>query len=287
MTPGLPGLELRPVRPAEREQVLELAREPQQKEEDYLEGVFDRWVTDPGGEFQAAELDGELVGVQRMRPIGPGIVFYEGLRVAPSQRRRGLARAMLRQAMEGAAGQGFGEMRLVAQSPAAIRLFESEGFGALARCRARFAARQEGVDSPRLGSPAEGERLAALAAQDGALAAYGGVVADWRAPLDIDAALLARLAGEGLVRVGPSGRSFALLLGAGPSRLGVGFVAGSGAALGELLAGLRVEADAGGLRGVRLWSPDSLPAAGDVEAVGYHLEDDSPAFAAFGRKLTP
>jgi GNAT superfamily N-acetyltransferase len=278
-----PELELRPVRPADRAQVLEMTAD-----EDYLQAVFDSWVTDPGGEFQAAELEGELVGVQRVRPIGPGIVLYEGLRVAPAHRGQGVGRAMLGQAMEDAGGQGFGEMRLIAQNPVAGRLFESEGFRPLTSCVARFAPRQEGVDSPRLGSPAEGERLAALAAEEGALAAYGGVLASWRAPLDVDAAMLARTAGDGLIRVGPSGRSFAVLLGSGRSRLGVGFLAGSGGALEELLLGLRVEADMGGQRGVRVWVPETYPPPDAMEAVGYHLEEDeSPPLTIFARKLRP
>src|SRR5258708_4932077 len=105
-------LELRPVRPSDRERVIEITSEGGEGT-DYLPEVFDEWVADPRGQFQAAELDGVVVGVQRLRPIAPHIVFYEGLRVALSHRRQGLARTMLRHAMAEAAAQGLTEMRLV------------------------------------------------------------------------------------------------------------------------------------------------------------------------------
>lgn len=271
-------IELRPVRPGDRERVIEITSEVWEGT-DYLPDVFDDWVADPGAEFEAAELDGVLVGVQRLRPIAPGIVFYEGLRVAPSHRRQGLARAMLRLALAGAAAQGLREMRLVTGNPDAMRLFESEGFGELVRCQSRFAPRLEGGDPPRLASPADSEALARQAA--------GGLTADWHGPLDVDSRLIERLAEEGRVRIGPGGRAFALLLEPGRSRLGVSFVAGSGAALRELLEGLRVEADAMDLRGVRLWVPEGHFDPNELETVSYHLEDGYPVFVAYARPLSP
>ncbi|TMD51749.1 MAG: GNAT family N-acetyltransferase [Chloroflexi bacterium] len=74
---------------------------------DYIPRVFDDWVSDPGAWFQAAEVDGELVGIQRLRPIARTVVWYEGLRVAPQKRRQGLARAMLNAAAGQARGLGF------------------------------------------------------------------------------------------------------------------------------------------------------------------------------------
>jgi GNAT superfamily N-acetyltransferase len=270
-------LELRPVRPTDRERVMEISSEVWEGT-DYLPEVFDEWVADPGGQFQAAELDGVVVGVQRVRPIAPQIVFYGGLRVALSHRRQGVARSMLRLAMTEAAAQGFREMRLVTGNPDAMRLFESEGFGELVRCRSWFAPRLEGGDMPRMASPAGAEALARQAA--------GGVTADWHGPLDVDAGLIGRLAQEGLVRTGPGGRAFALLLEPGRARLGVSFVAGSGAALRELLEGLRVEADGMGLRGVRLWTPETHFDPKELEAVGYHLEGGYPVFVAYARPLS-
>lgn len=284
MTADVPGLELRPVRPTDRPRVFEITEEVWGGA-DYLPEVFDRWVTDPGGQFQAAELEGMLVGIHRVRPVAPGVVLYEGLRVDAAHRRRGLARAMLRQAMEAAAAEGFQEMRVTTGDEVGERLFEGEGFGARARSRRWGASRVEGGDPPRLASPADADRLARMAAGDPSFAAYGGVLAGWQGPLDVDAGLIERMAEDGWVRLGPGGRTFALLLQPGSDRLVVGFIAGAGAALDELLEALRFEADSQGLGGVALWLPESHPAADQIEAVGYHLEDESTRCTAYVRRL--
>src|SRR5207247_7706642 len=107
---------LRPVRPADRERVLEISAGVWDGT-DYLPELFDAWAADPGASFQAAEIDGVVVGVQRLRPIGRRLMFYEGLRVAQERRRQGLARAMLRRAIAEARSLGFVEMRLYTGNP--------------------------------------------------------------------------------------------------------------------------------------------------------------------------
>jgi GNAT superfamily N-acetyltransferase len=268
---------LRPVRPADRERVLEITSDVWEGR-DYLPEVFEEWVADPGSTFQAAEVEGEVVGVQRLRPIGPGIAFYEGLRVATTHRRRGIARSMLRQALEQARSLGFREVRLYTGSEAAGRLFASEGFRVVTACGVWSAGRMEGDDLPRLAGPEEAAALADRLRRDpglaASLAAYRGLNPDWHAALDVDAALLERLAGEGRVRLGPGGRALALLRARPRSRLAATFVAGTGAALQDLMAGLRFEADGQGLRGVAALLPDDHPGIEDLRQVGYDLADD-------------
>ena len=123
-------LTLRPVRPADRERTLEITKDVWEGR-DYVPRVFDRWVSDAGAEFQAAEIEGVVVGLQRLRPYAPGLIWYEGLRVAGESRRRGIARAMLQAAIAEAHEQGFHEMRLATRDVPAIRLFESAGFKAV------------------------------------------------------------------------------------------------------------------------------------------------------------
>ncbi|HEV3102631.1 MAG TPA: GNAT family N-acetyltransferase, partial [Candidatus Dormibacteraeota bacterium] len=120
-------LTLRPVRPSDRDRVVELTRDVWGGH-DYLPSVFDDWVADAASAFQALEVDGVVVGLQRLRPYAPGLVWYEGLRVATSHRHQGLARAMLDSAIAEAREQGHGEMRLATGNPEAVRLFESVGF---------------------------------------------------------------------------------------------------------------------------------------------------------------
>jgi len=267
------SLILRAVRPADRERVMEISRDAFDGG-DYLPEVFDAWAADPGANFQAAELDGMVVGVQRLRPIARGVMYYEGLRVAASHRRRGIARAMLRAAVEEARGLGFDRMRVYTESADAGRLFTGEGFKLLADCVTWAALRVEGGDPPRLGSPAEAGNLAERLRQDPALGAYGGIVPDWRGTLDVDADLIEHLAEQGLVRVGAGGRGVALLRAGSRRRLTVTLLAGSGAALQDLLTALRFEADSADMAGVRVLVPSLHPSAGDLDEVGYHLAED-------------
>jgi GNAT superfamily N-acetyltransferase len=148
--------------------VLEIARDDST---DYLPDVFDSWVADPGSNFQAAEEDGVVVGVQRMRPIARRVMFYEGLRVAAGHRRRGIGRAMLREAIRESRGLGFAWLRLYSESQDAGRLFTSEGFRLLADCVVWTALRVEGGDPPRLAAPSEAGNLAERLRQDPSLTA--------------------------------------------------------------------------------------------------------------------
>jgi Acetyltransferase (GNAT) family len=231
-------------------------------------------VQDPGASFQAVEIEGLVVGLQRLRPIAPRTVFYEGLRVAATHRRKGIARAMLRHAIEESRSLGFERMRLYTGSREAGALFSSEGFRLLFDCAVWTALRVEGGDPPRLASPADASSLAARIADDPALAVYGGANASWHGVLDVDAALLERLASEGLVRVGAGGRALALLRGDARRRLPITFLAGSGAVLQDLLEELRFEADSVGLSRVAVLAPERHPAAGDMREVGYDLAED-------------
>jgi GNAT superfamily N-acetyltransferase len=275
---------LRPLRPADRERVLEISRDVWDGN-DYLAEVFDAWVADPGASFQAAEINGIVVGVQRLRPIARQVVFYEGLRVAASHRRRGIARAMLGQAIREARGLGFKQMRLYTGSREAGQLFRSEGFRLLVECSVWTARRVEGGDPPRLAAPSETARLAEGLRGNPALGAYGGVNPDWHAVLDVDASLLERKAEQGLVRVAAGGRGLALIRFGGRRRLPVTFLAGSGAAAQDLLMGLRFEADSLGVEGVSVLAPAAHPAAADLSEVGYHLADDEGRAYVFALEL--
>ena len=241
---------------------------------DYLPDVFDEWASDPGASFQAAELEGTVVAVQRMRPIARRVMFYEGLRVASSHRRRGIARAMLRQAIDESRGLRFKQVRLYTGNPDAGSLFASEGFRLLTDCSVWTARRVEGGDPPRLPAPSDAAGLAERLRTDPALAAYGGVMADWHATLDVDAGLLEHMAEQGLVRIGAGGRGLVLLRSGARRRLPVTFLAGSGAAVQDLLLGLRFEADSLDIDGVAVLAPATHPAAGDLTEAGYDLAAD-------------
>lgn len=270
------------MRPADRERVTEMVRGVWGGH-DYLPERFDDWVADPGASFQAVELDGRLVGVQRLRPIAPGLLLYEGMRVDPELQGQGIGARMLEAAIAEARANGFREMRLLSGNPHAIRLFERSGFVRRASFTGWTASRVEGGDPARVASPADAAALAERVRTDPAFAAYGGLSSYWSAPLDIDEALLRRMAEEGLLRV--NGRALAGLSPTRTDRLGVSFLFGSGAALQDLLMALRFEADADGMAGVWLAAPAEHPAAGDLQAVGYDFADDA-RFGVYSLRLS-
>lgn len=274
------------MRPADKPRVLELVADVWEGQ-DYIPAVFDEWVADPAASFQAAELDGVVVGLQRTRAITRSVAFYEGLRVASWARRRGVARAMLGAAVEEARSLGFERMRLVTGNPDAVRLFLSEGFELRSRVRWWSASRLEGGDPARIPSPFEAASLMGRLKSDPALEAYGGLPADWQRPVELDDGELARLAREGLVRAGAGGRSLAVIRAFQQGgRLAVSFVAGSGAGFRDLLTALRFEADADGREGVALAAPEDHPSAGEIASVGYDLRRDR-GLEIYDRVLKP
>lgn len=249
---------------------------------DYIPRVFDEWAADPSASFQAAELDGVVVGIQRLRPIGSGVLLYEGMRVDPQYQGRGIGRAMLAAALEEAERMGGRQVRLVTANPTAIRIFDAAGFQRLTEIVAWTAGRIEGGDPARVPSLTDAARLLEIARADPAYQLYGGVEPYWFEPVDLDQDHLVRRIEQGLVRV--NGRAFA---GLSPTRtdwLGVNFVFGQGAALQDLLMALRFEADADAMDGVWLAAPADPPFADDLQAVGYDSADNNH-FSVYGLEL--
>ena len=269
-------LTIRPMRPVDRDRVIELTRDIWDGH-DYMPRVFDDWVSDAGAAFQAAEVDGVVVGLQRLRPYAPGLVWYEGLRVASTHRRRGLARAMLDSAIAEAKEQGFREMRLATRTGPTTHLFESAGFRRMQETQWWRGPRVEGGESARIPDPSEAKKLWLAVAASPGIDLYGGVTSDMNGARDLDVAELGRLARIGWLRAGGGGRAIAGLRDPWSTNIAVAFVAGRGAALRDLLLALRFEADADGLDHVTITLPPGHPSAEDLSASGYDLavEDDS------------
>jgi GNAT superfamily N-acetyltransferase len=277
-------LTLRPMRAADRERVVEISRDIWDGH-DYLPRVFDEWLGDAGAAFQAAELDGVVVGVQRLRPIAPNLVWYEGLRVASTHRRQGLARAMLASAIADAREQRFREMRLGTGNADAVLLFESMGFHRLVDVRWWRGLRVEGGEPARMPDPSEARKLWPAIERTPGVELYHGVPADFNGARDMDADELERLAKIGMLRVGPGGRALAALREPWGNNLAVAFLAGRGGALRELLLALRFEADADGLGHVSVSLPRDHPAADDMTASGYDLANDEDSAYIYGLLL--
>ena len=272
------------MRPADRDRIEEMTREVFDGR-DYLPRVFDRWVSDAGAAFEAAEIDGVVVGVQRLRPFAPGLIWYEGLRVAPEQRRQGVARAMLSAAIDEAREQGFREVRLATRDEPAVKLFESAGFRRLAETKWWRGPRVEGGEPARMPDAAEAKRLWPALATSPGLELYGGISPDMNGARDLDVDEIERLARTGHLRLGPGGRAVALLREPWGQNVAVALIAGGGGALRELLMALRFEADADGLNHVTITVPPAHPAEDDLRATGYDLVDAESSGFIYALKL--
>ena len=277
-------LTLRPIRAADRDRVMEISRDIWDGH-DYIPRVFDEWLADAGASFQAAELDGVVVGLQRLRPYAHGLVWYEGLRVASTHRRQGLARAMLASAIAEAKEQGFREMRLGTANRDAIHLFETAGFRRLVDARWWRGQRVEGGEPARMPDPSEAGKLWPGIEKSPGIELYHGVVPDFNGARDLDADELKRLSTIGMLRVGPGGRAIVGMREPWGENLAVAFVAGRGGALRELLLALRFEADADGLDHVTVTLPRDHPAADDLAASGYDLANDEDSAYIYGLLL--
>ena len=265
-------LSLRPARPADRDRILEITRDVWEGR-DYLPKVFDHWVSDAGAAFEVAELEGVVVGVQRLRPYAPGLMWYEGLRVASEFRRQGIARAMLAAAIDEAREQNFREMRLATRDSPAAALFERAGFRRLVEVKWWRGLRVEGGEPARMPDPAEAKKLWPVVESSAGFQLYGGLCPDLNGARNIDATELERLAGHGLLRVGPGGQAVAVLREPWSQNIAVSLLAGKGGALRELLLSLRYEADADGLTHVTVNLPPQHPAEVDLRATGYDFAD--------------
>ena len=281
-----PEITIRPVRPADRERVLEMVADVWDGH-DYIPRVFDDWVAQPAASFQAAELEGLVVGLQRLRPFSERVVYYEGLRVASTHRKLGIARAMLEAAIRESREQGFEVLRLSTGNPDAVKLFESAGFQLKARLVSWAATRVEGGDPPRMAAPEQASGLLERLRADPAFAAYAGINFDWASgPRDLDLEEMQRLIASGQVRVGAGARSLAVVrVGAGTGRLIATLVAGSGGAFQDLLMALRFEADSQDLESAAIFAPRDHPSADDFQAVGYDLPDDEDGFTIYELRL--
>ena len=277
-------LTLRPMRPADRARVMEICKDVWDGH-DYMPRVFDDWVADAGSTFHAAEVDGVVVGLQRLRPYAAGLLWYEGLRVATTHRRQGLARAMLTAAIAEAKEQGFGEMRLATGNVSAAQLFESEGFIRLVDARWWRGTRIEGGEPARMPDPSEAPKLWPTVEKSPGIELYHGVSPDFNGARDLDAAELERLARTGMLRAGPGSRAIVGMREPWGENLAVAFVAGHGGALRELLMSMRFEADADGLDHVTVTLPRDHPAADDLTASGYDLANDDDSSYIYGLKL--
>lgn len=95
------ALRFRPVQAGDKDRVLAFTRNTWGEDDsDYIAEVFDDWLIDPRGEFTAVEVNGQVAAIAKLTDLGDDEWWFEGLRVDPAFRRRGIALALNRYQVE-------------------------------------------------------------------------------------------------------------------------------------------------------------------------------------------
>ncbi|HLY30181.1 MAG TPA: GNAT family N-acetyltransferase, partial [Ktedonobacterales bacterium] len=135
------GLIVRRARSEDRDAVLAFCARTWGDDGDYIPYVWDDWLADMNGEsarhgvLLVATLDERPVGITHIRLLSEDEAWLEGVRVDPTERRAGVGRAMIAQALKAAQARGATVARFFTDETniASQRLFEGFGFTRVAQ----------------------------------------------------------------------------------------------------------------------------------------------------------
>lgn len=250
------ALKIRPANSADKAEVLRFCAETWPGG-DYIAEVWDDWAADPGSALLVG-LDGATPVALAHVAVAGGEGWFEGLRVAPELRGRGVGRQMVAASLDEVRRRGGQVVRLITNRSNAPMgaLLPQLGF------RRRFDAQWYGaaaLPGPGMG-PINRPAAALLAETDAAslLAETGGLYADGWSFVALTPERLARHLAAGEVVAAPAG--WAIVASDGESaRMAVAFAAGDLAALYTALRAHPAALEQGEIRAF-------VPAGGAVEA---------------------
>lgn len=263
---------LRSATPADRPRVEEICSEVF-KGRDPLPRRFDDWVEDDYASFLVAEADRRLAAMHRLVPAGDGVVWYEGLRVAPEFRGCGLGRTMVNMGVSYAERRGFAEMRLHA-GPECGPFFELVGFTPVVQVARWDADPAPRGHLPSVLAPEHTDVALGWLRQDDAFNRYPGMNPVFGRSAAGDRRNVASLAREGTLRFSGEVPAFAAVRPTDDEPLRVTFLAGGGETMYDLLQGIRHQAHLEGIDCVRVVAPADHPCASELEAAGFAIRDD-------------
>jgi GNAT superfamily N-acetyltransferase len=91
------SLSFRPVRPEDKDRIIAFTFNTWgDNEDDYIKDVFAEWLANQRGEFTAAVIDDQVVGIAKLTDMGDDEWWFEGLRIDPAFRRQGIAARLSR-----------------------------------------------------------------------------------------------------------------------------------------------------------------------------------------------
>ena len=106
---------VRPAKPADKTPLMSFIKDVWGGH-DYIPSVWDEWLRDKSGKMFVVEVDGIPVGMNRVRFLEDGSAWFEGARVHPAFRGRGLASMLGENSMQFAAARGVRVFRLTSGS---------------------------------------------------------------------------------------------------------------------------------------------------------------------------
>jgi GNAT superfamily N-acetyltransferase len=130
---------------------------------DYIPKVWDEWLTDPRGRMFVVEVGGAPVGMNRVRFLEDGSAWFEGARVHPDFRGRGLGSMLGENSMKVAKSRGVRVFRLTSGSS------NRPAHRQIARIRFAEAARFSVYEPPRgrkVNSKGRAQRMAPSARRE-------------------------------------------------------------------------------------------------------------------------
>jgi len=109
------GVRVRAARPSDKAPLMGFIKEVWGGH-DYIPKVWDQWLTDHSGKMFVVEADGVPVGMNRVRFLEDGSAWFEGARVHPDFRGRGLGSMLGENSMKVARERGVSVFRLTSGS---------------------------------------------------------------------------------------------------------------------------------------------------------------------------
>jgi len=131
------GLRLRDARPGDHKAIFEFCKNTWPGYGDYIQLVWHRWMKEKGGRFLVAELKGKPVGIAKVSEFSKGEVWLQGLRVASTLLKKGIANEINLEVLRTVKRMNPHSVRFctAARNWASRRIGEKFGFGLAARFR--------------------------------------------------------------------------------------------------------------------------------------------------------
>jgi GNAT superfamily N-acetyltransferase len=288
----MPQLETRLARPEDKAAVLAFCARTWEWG-DYLPEVWEDWLVDPAGRLLVATLDERPVAVMHVRMVAPQEGWLEGMRVDPTVRGQGIARALSARGREEARALGATVVRLATHSDNNVAQHASERdhferVGTFIVYEAP-AGQLEDAEIPTPATPADLPDVQALLNLSSIFPAMGGLAYYQWAGRALTRTLLEERLAPGNLLVLKQGTDLQALAichpqEEGESALSVEYLDGTSEGVGRLAYSLRAVAADRGLERVVLVIPDQLMLRDVLAGTGYQTED-SGAFWVYERVL--